>query len=224
MKGAFITATGTGVGKTWLACALAQACAQRGMRVAAIKPIETGCDPDPHDALRLAEACGDASLANASGLYRAKDPLAPYAVEKRGGPKVGSLRVLAKRIRELGKDADYTIVEGIGGVLVPVDREHTIADLTALLDLQTILVARNELGVLSHTLAAMEALRRRKISVRAIVLNHVERNSRDDLSRLSNRDVLADYFPRVPVFRAPRVKSEADLVDTASELFNSLKI
>lgn len=224
MKGAFITATGTGVGKTWLACALATACVQRGKRVAAIKPVETGCDPDPLDAIALARACGNDSLANASGLYRAKDPLAPYAVEKRGGPKVGSLRALAKRIRELGKDADYTIVEGIGGALVPLDRVHTIADLAALLDLQTILVARNDLGVLSYTLAAMEALRRRKISVRAIVLNHVERSSRNDLSRLSNREVLTDYFPRVPVLRVPRVQSENDLVDTALELLNTLKI
>ncbi len=51
MKGAFITATGTGVGKTWLASALATACVQRGKRVAAIKPIETGVDPDPIDAI-----------------------------------------------------------------------------------------------------------------------------------------------------------------------------
>lgn len=224
MQGTFITATGTGVGKTWLACALATACVQRGKRVAAMKPIETGCDPEPQDAIALAQACGNDSLANASGFYRAEDPLAPYAIERRGGPKVGSLRALAKRIRELGKEADYSIVEGIGGVLVPLDREHTIADLAALLDLQTVLVARNDLGVLSYTLTAMEALRRRKISVRAIVLNHVERSSRHDLSRLSNREVLADCFPRIPVLRVPRVKSESDLVDAAVELLNTLKI
>ncbi len=224
MQGTFITATGTGVGKTWLACALATACVQRGKRVAAMKPIETGCDPEPRDAIALAHACGNDSLANASGFYRAKDALAPYAIERRGGPKVGSLRALAKRIRELGKEADYSIVEGIGGVLVPIDREHTIADLGALLDLQTVVVARNDLGVLSYTLTAMEALRRRKISVRAIVLNHVERSSRQDLSRLSNREVLADYFPRIPVLRVPRVQSENDLVDAAVELYNTLKI
>ena len=224
MHGTFITATGTGVGKTWLACALAKACVQRGKRVAAMKPIETGCDPEPSDAIALAQACGDESLVNPSGFYRAKDPLAPYAIERRGGPKVGSLRALAKRIRELGKDADYSIVEGIGGVLVPLDREHTIAGLAAQLDLQTVVVARNDLGVLSYTLTAMEALRRRKISVRAIVLNHVERSRPQDLSRLSNREVLADYFPRIPVLRAPRVQSENDLVDAAVELYKTLKI
>ena len=224
MKGAFITATGTGVGKTWLATALATACVQRGKRVAAIKPIETGVDPDPVDALQLARACGNESLANASGLYRAKEPLAPYAIEKRGGPSVGSLRELAKRVRELANDADYVIVEGVGGVLVPIDREHTIADLGALLDLQTVVVARNALGVLSYTITAIEALRRRKVSVRAIVLNHVERDLQNDMSRASNADVLADYFPRIPIVRTPRVQSPNGMVDAASQLLNILKI
>jgi dethiobiotin synthetase len=224
MKGAFITATGTGVGKTWMASALATACVQRGKRVAAIKPIETGVDPDPVDALQLARACGNESLANASGLYRAKEPLAPYAIEKRGGPSVGSLRELAKRVRELANDADYVIVEGVGGVLVPIDRKHTIADLGALLDLQTVVVARNALGVLSYTITAIEALRRRKVSVRAIVLNHVERDPQNDMSRASNADVLADYFPRIPIVRAPRVQSPNGMVDAASQLLNILKI
>lgn len=224
MKGAFITATGTGVGKTWVASALAAACVQRGKRVAAIKPIETGVDPDPRDALALARACNDDSLAHAAGLYRAKDPLAPYAIEKRGGPALGSLHTLTKRIRELSRAADYTIVEGVGGVLVPLDREHTIADLAAQLDLQTVLVARNELGVLSYTLTAVEALRKRNVSVRAIVLNHVDRSAREDLSRSTNAEVLADCLPRIPVLRAPRVKSPTDMMDTAFQLCNVLKI
>lgn len=224
MKGTFITATGTGVGKTWLATALASACVQRGKRVAAIKPIETGVDPDPLDALALARACNDESLATASGLYRAKEPLAPYAIEKRGGPKVGSLRALAKRIRELAQDSDYAIVEGVGGVLVPLDQDHTIADLAALLDLQTVLVARNALGVLSYTLTAVEALRKRNVSIRAIVLNHVERDLRQDLSRASNADVLSDYLPRIPILRAPRVNSPRDMIETALQLSKLLKI
>lgn len=222
MKGAFITATGTGVGKTWVASALARACIERGTRVAALKPIETGVDPEPLDAIELARACGNASLANPEGFYRGKEPLAPYAIERRGGPAVGSLRQLAKRIRELSRDADYTIVEGAGGVLVPLDREHTIADLAAQLDLQTVLVARNELGVLSYTLTAVEALRRRRVSVRAIVLNHVDRGSRDDLSRASNAEVLGDFLPRIPIVRVPRVHAASDMIDAARQLCSIL--
>lgn len=224
MKGAFITATGTGVGKTWLASALAAACVQRGKRVAAIKPIETGVDQEPLDALQLARACNNEELAYAPGLYRAREPLAPYAIEKRGGPALGSLRALAKRVRELGADADYTIVEGAGGVLVPLDREHTIADFAAQLDLQTVLVARNALGVLSYTLTAVEALRKRNVSVRAIVLNHVDRSQQADLSRTSNADVLSDYLPRLPILRAPRVKEPNDMLDTAIQLCKILKV
>lgn len=224
MKGAFITATGTGVGKTWVASALAAACVQRGKRVAAIKPIETGVDPDPLDALELARACGDEALAHAEGLYRAKEPLAPYAIEKQGGPAVGSLRALSTRVRELGRDADYTIVEGAGGVLVPLDREHTIADLAAELGLQTVLVARNALGVLSYTLTAVEALRTRKVSVHAIVLNQPHRELCTDASLGSNADVLADYLPGVPILRAPRVSSPSEMLVTAIELSQLLKV
>jgi len=224
MKGAFVTATGTGVGKTWIATALATACLDRGKHVAAIKPIETGADPEPRDALALARASGDESLASAAGLYRAKEPLAPYAIQKRGGPAVGSLRSLAKRIRELAAGADYLIVEGAGGVLVPLDRKHTMADLAAELDLQTVLVARDALGVLSYTLTAVEALRKRSVSVRAIVLNHVERDRADDLSRRSNAEVLTDYLPRIPIIRAPKVQSPSGLGSVASQLLNILKI
>lgn len=137
---------------------------------------------------------------------------------------MGSLRALAERIRELGDGADYTIVEGAGGVLVPIDREHTIADLVGLLDLQTVLVARNSLGVLSYTLTALEALRKRNISVRAIVLNDVDRDHNQDLSRNSNADVLADYVPRIPIVRVPRVQSPEDMLDSASQLLNILKL
>jgi len=224
MKGAFITATGTGVGKTWLAIALSRACLVRGKQVAAIKPIETGADPDPLDALALARASGDESLATAPGLYRAKEPLAPYAVQKRGGPPVGSLRRLAKRTRELGARADYVIVEGAGGALVPIDREHTMADLAALLDLPTVVVARNALGVLSYTLSAVEVLRTRNVSVRAVVLNHVDRGGAADLSAASNADVLTDYLPRIPVVRAPRVHGPEGLMTTASRLLDLLEI
>ena len=224
MKGAFITATGTAVGKTWLATALTTACVQRGKRVAAIKPVETGVDPDPMDALALARACGNEALATAPGLYRAAPPLAPYSIEKRGGPGIGSVRALVKRTRELAKDADYVIVEGIGGALTPLDRQYTSADLGAMLDLQTIVVARNALGVLSYTISAVEALRKRKISVRAIVLNHTDKYRREDQSRTSNADVLADYLPRIPIVRVPRVQRAEDMVDAASQLLKILKV
>ncbi|MGD8316257.1 MAG: dethiobiotin synthase [Myxococcales bacterium] len=224
MRGVFITATGTGVGKTWLSTALVAACLERGKRVVAIKPIETGVAPDPLDALALAHACGDASLATAPGLYRAEPPLSPYAIEKLGGPAVGSLRAMAHRARELGASADFVLVEGAGGVLVPLDRQHTMADLMSHLDLPAVVVASNALGVLSYTLSAVEALRKRNISVRAIVLNEVEPANAEDSSRASNAAVLADCLPRVPIVRAPRVHSPDGLVPTALQVLDVLEL
>ena len=128
MKGFFITATGTEVGKTYITCALTRACLKSGKSVAAIKPLETDCNPDALDARALAIACQRPELATASGLYRAREPLAPYAATKRGGPTIGSLPILAQRVHELSIDVDVAFVEGAGGVLVPLDAEHTMLD------------------------------------------------------------------------------------------------
>ncbi len=219
MNGVFITATGTGVGKTWFGCALTRAIAARGTRIAAIKPLETGVDPRAQDAEALAEACGRSTLANAPGLYRAREPLAPYAVQKRGGPAVGSLEVLASRIEELASEADFALVEGAGGVLVPLDETQTIADLAKLVGLPAIVVARNELGVLSYTLTAVASLRQHEVPVCAVVLNQVDRRDlNDDLSLESNHELLADYLPDIPVFRAPHADQPEALTATATKL------
>jgi len=218
MKGVFITATGTGVGKTWLSSALTSAFIERGATVASIKPMETGVDPDPMDAIELARACGQSSLAYAEGLYRAAAPLAPYAVEKTGGLALGSLDALATRTLELSEGADFAIIEGAGGVLVPLNRQHTIADFAARLGLPAVLVARDALGVLSYTLTAVEALHARKVNVAAIVLNQADEDAGPDISHSSNADVLADYLAQIPILRVPRVQRIEDMREAAHEL------
>lgn len=218
MKGAFITATGTGVGKTWLTSALSRACVDRGLRVAAIKPMETGVDREPLDAIELARACNQPQLAEADGLYRASPPLAPYAVERGGGPSIGSLSRLAERTRELGANAECLLVEGAGGVLVPLDASKTIADFASILGLPILLVAENALGVLSYTLTAVEALRSRGLDLRAIALQQIHASEGSDVSPSSNADVLESYLPGVPILSLPQVRSISELVEPASEL------
>ena len=224
MKGAFITATGTGVGKTWLTSALSRACVARGLRVASIKPVETGADPEPLDAIELARACREPALAEAEGLYRASPPLAPYAVERAGGPPIGSLGRLAERIRELGADADCVLVEGAGGVLVPLDARNTMADFASILGLPILLVAENALGVLSYTLTAVEALRARGLEVHAIALQQIRANEGDDISPSSNAAVLGNYLPAIPILSLPQVRSIAELIEPVSELCEILDL
>ncbi|MEM7434626.1 MAG: dethiobiotin synthase [Myxococcota bacterium] len=221
MQGVFVTATGTEVGKTRVACALASALVSRGHRVAAIKPIETGCDPEPLDANALATACGIPMLASASGLYRAREPLAPYAVEKRGGPTVGPVSALATRIRDLAAESDFALVEGAGGVLVPIDETQMAVDLIAALAFPAILVAANELGVQSFTLTAAEALERRGVQLRAVVLND-PRPMPSDLSRDSNLDVLADYLPDVTIVETPHTDDDAILAEALEPIIRGL--
>ena len=222
MKGAFITATGTGVGKTWLTSALSRACVSRGLRVASIKPVETGVDPQPLDAIELGQACEQPALAYAEGLYRAAPPLAPYAVERSGGPPIGSLARLAQRTLELAAHAECVLVEGAGGVLVPLDAENTIADFAATLGLPIVLVAENALGVLSYTLTAVEALRTRGLQVQAIALQRIHGQDGSDISPSSNAAVLKSYLPGVSIVSLPHVRSIPELIGPASELCETL--
>lgn len=223
MRGVFVTGTGTSVGKTWVTAALAAATVQRRQKVAAIKPVETSCDPDPKDAMMLAEACGQQHLVHATGLYRAREPLAPYAIKKQGGPEILPLRSLVSRIRELGEGFDYLVVEGVGGALTPLDEKNTVADLASALQLPTIVVARDALGVLTYSLTAVEALHRRRVSVRGVLLNPIKRREGDQSGR-TNRAVLEDYCPRVPIVQVPWVRKNSDLVSFARELMKTLRL
>lgn len=193
MRGLFVTGTGTDVGKTVLTCALARALRPR--QVVAIKPIETGCAPGgPADARALAEACGRAELADLDGLYRADPPLAPYAATLGGAPPIDLARVIVTT-RAAIADTDVALVEGAGGLLVPLDRARTIADLAQALALPLLIVARDGLGVLSDVLAVVEAAERRALPIAAVVL---ARHGADDPSRATNHAILAERL-RHPV-------------------------
>ena len=180
MNGAFITGVGTGVGKTWVARGLARALRRQGRRVAAIKPIETGVVAEPFDALALARAAATPELVHAPGLYRARGALAPYAATLSGEAPPLGLEALADVVRGLASRYDVAVVEGAGGLLVPIDVDVTVADLAVALPLPIILVARDELGVLSYTLTAVESARARNLSILAVVLVTGDPETSDD--------------------------------------------
>jgi 8-amino-7-oxononanoate synthase len=193
LHGWFITGTGTGVGKTVVAVALARALAERAP-LTAIKPFETGCTPEPLDAIALAAAARRPDLAHAPGLYRAAAPLAPWAATLEGEPPLPFDAIVA-RVRELA-GTQCVLVEGAGGLLVPLSSDRTIADFAAALALPLLVVARDELGVLSRVLETVEAAERRALTVAAVVLN---RGAGDpDRSRATNREILQARL-RVPI-------------------------
>lgn len=220
MRGSFITGTGTGVGKTWLTRGLAGALRRRGESVAAIKPIETGCDPRPADAEALAQACGRPEIATDEDLYRARSPVAPYAATLDGEPPL-SLDRLIDATRRLAADR-IALVEGAGGLLVPLDEAKTIADLAVALALPLVLVARDGLGVLSHTLTAAECATSRGLTLRAVVLT--PSHDADDHSLRTNATILADRLD-APVLRfAPPGGDDDALAQAAEPLLDALRL
>ena len=148
--GLFITGTDTNVGKTFFACGLARLLKESGYKVGVMKPAETGCDSGdgkivPQDALALKEASGCAFPLEQICPYQFREPLAPGVAAKREGVKIDIDRLM-DLYREVSSLYDITIIEGAGGLLVPLLPSYTYADFVKVLKLPVIVVAANKLG------------------------------------------------------------------------------
>jgi dethiobiotin synthetase len=192
MTGLFVTATDTGVGKTWVACALLRAAVRRGLRVAVMKPCETG---DGDDGARLLDAAArplDPSLVRP---YRFALPASPEVAARAEGAVVDVARI-ADAFTRLTRDADFTIVEGAGGLLVPVAPGVLMADVAARLGLPLLVVARASLGTVNHTLLTLEAARARALPVAGVVLSRAVDSAGPE--EATNPEAIAGYG-RVPI-------------------------
>lgn len=212
--GWFVTATGTGVGKTFVSRGIAAAWSEAGARVAALKPMETGVPFEPGeaptDAALLARAAHRAELEHATGFYRAALPASPYAVSLSTSSAPPDLEELARAIAAAAEGADRMLVEGAGGLLVPIDRNLTMADLARLLGLPLLLIAPNALGVLSHALTAIESANLRNLPIAALVLTELAPLSdTTDPSRPYNAAILAERLP-FPVLSFPYCASPSE--------------
>jgi dethiobiotin synthetase len=208
----FITATGTGVGKTFISRGLARALTARGGRVAALKPLETGCvDGHADDATALAHAARRPELATAAGFYRATLPAAPYAAHLAGETVVPPTDALVKAIRDASAGASYTLVEGAGGLLVPLDATRTTADLIRALGIPALVIAPDTLGVLSHVFTLTHTADVLGIPLAAIVLSQ---HGPGDASRATNARILAERLP-IPVYVIPPTAHDDDALAKA---------
>ena len=174
-RGLFITGTDTGVGKTTIACGLAAALHGRGLRVGVLKPAETGCVErdgvriaDDAERLRYFAQC-DAEP-QACCPYTFAEPLAPAVAARREGRLIDS-DVLRRFFAEMQAAHDITLVEGAGGLLVPLTESLTFADLARLLDLPLLVVVGNRLGAINHALLTIESARTRGLHVLGYVVN-----------------------------------------------------
>jgi dethiobiotin synthetase len=170
--GVFVTGTDTGVGKTLVTAALATALRQQGLSIGVMKPVETGvaADGQGSDAARLQLAAGTTDAAYLVAPYSLSAPLAPLAAAQATGLEIDARRI-EQAYRTLSGRHGYMLVEGIGGVRVPIGEKFDVLDLIQQLDLPVVVVGRSALGGVNHALLTLEALERRATRVIALVLN-----------------------------------------------------
>lgn len=163
-----VTGTDTGVGKTVVTAAIAAAAAAAGLRVAVVKPAQTGTDSDVDEVVRLA------GPATAVTLAAYPEPLAPLVAARQAGAAPLALATVVEAAHEQAAGHDLVLVEGAGGLLVPMGlvaniAEWTVADLAMALEAPAVVVARAGLGTLNHTALTLEALEQRAIPACVVV-------------------------------------------------------
>lgn len=169
-KGIFIVGTDTGVGKTFVAGGLAAALRKKGVDVGVFKPFESGTGSGHEDYKLLKKMAGVDDPDNVICPYRFEEALAPAVAAQRAGVEIDWHRIVGS-FETLAKRHSFLIVEGAGGLLVPLAPGKTNIDLIRDCGLPVLLVARLGLGTINHTLLSLECLRSSGISCKGIVLN-----------------------------------------------------
>ncbi len=172
LRGLFVTGTDTGVGKTLVAAGLARYARRLGLAPIPFKPVETGCDPDPLDALCLWRAAQPPVSPADVCLYAFRLPAAPALAAAAENQSIDVDRIVT-RARELAALGDLLLVEGAGGLLVPYAGSTTAADLAAQLRLPLLVVARTALGTINHTALTLAEARRRQLPIAGCILSRV---------------------------------------------------
>jgi dethiobiotin synthetase len=204
-RGLFVTGTDTGVGKTLVASALARAARRRGLEPVPFKPVETGCEPDPLDALALARAAGTTVPITEICPYPLHLPAAPALAARAEGLRI-EIDELARRARALAARG-FLIVEGAGGLLVPYADGATAADLAAMLGLPLLVVARTALGTVNHTALTVRETRRLGLALAGVVLNKTTPDA--DPHEPANAELIRTVSGVAPLGQLPHLPAEA---------------
>jgi dethiobiotin synthetase len=213
MRGLFVTGTGTEVGKTVVASAIASTARATGARVAVFKPAVSGLDDHPlapevwesavglpdHALLRLAAGSsqGDEEIAP----YRYGPPISPHLAAELAGERIDPDRLRGAALAAT-EDADLLVCEGVGGFLVPLTADYLVRDLAKDLGLPVVVVGSPGLGTINHTLLTIEAVREAGLEVEGVVLtpwpsapSAMERSNRETIASLGAVEV--EILPRL---------------------------
>lgn len=223
----FVTSSGTEIGKTLVTAALIHQARAAGLRVDAAKPVLSGFDadaPEQSDAGILLQALGreiTTSTLDAMTPYRFAPALSPDMAAKREGRDLHFADVVKASKDAMGRRADLTLIEGVGGVMAPIDEGHTVLDWTAALGVPAVLVVGGYLGTISHTLTAAAALRSKGIPLAGIVFSG---RGECPVPLSETAAAVARFLPGVPQALVPDLGAGADPWARAPDLLSPLNI
>lgn len=208
MTAFFVTGTGTDVGKTFVACGVIRAFRARKQPVAAIKPIYSGFDPGnagESDPALLLKALGrPATLEEIARIspWRFEAAMAPDMAARKEGREIDFEGVLDFCRREINSHAGTLLIEGAGGIMVPIRGRDTFVDLIKELNIPAVLVTGSYLGALSHTLTCMDVLNQHFVKVTAIVVSE----TKDSAVPLADTvETIARFAERTSMVSLPRL-------------------
>ena len=206
MKRLFITSSGTGIGKTLVMRLLIEGLRTRGRTVDALKPIISGWGDEPIGETdtgiiltAMDRSLDDTNIADISP-WRFAAPLSPDMAARREDRTVDFDALIAYS-RDRPNDIDVQLIEGVGGVLVPLDDRHTVIDWVSALECPAALVVGSYLGTISHTLSAAQVLRNAGIPLAAVIVSESENAPAPSAETVAT---LARFLPRVALHVLPR--------------------
>jgi dethiobiotin synthetase len=217
VRGVFVAGTGTEVGKTVVAAAIARTFTADGASVAVFKPAVTGLDEFPADGPKsgvghrfsarrpdfevLRGAAGSSQSDEEIAPYRYGPPMSPHLAAELGGEEISPARLLAAA-HAAAAGADTLVCEGVGGLLVPLTPHYLVRDLAVDLALPVVIASSPDLGTINHTLLTIEAARAARLVVAGVVLTPwpeeptaIEQSNRETIAELG--EVKVETLPRL---------------------------
>jgi len=213
MSAFFVTGSGTEIGKTFVTAALIHELRRRACHVAALKPVASGFDPAQaaaSDAGNLLAALG--ALATPAAFdhiapWRFHAALSPDMAARREDRVIDFAALVAHSRQAIAVATGTLLIEGVGGVVVPLDERHTVLDWIDALGIPAIVVAGSYLGAISHALTALATLTNRDIAVAALVVNETPQSS---VALDETAASIARFAGDVPVIALPRLAQASE--------------
>lgn len=227
MSAIFVTATGTDIGKTFVTAGLIRHLRAAGGAVEALKPVVTGFDPnapEQSDTGTLLAALGlPVSPAEVDRIspWRYAAPLAPNLAARREGRLPDFDGLIEFTQSAVSRARGTLLIEGIGGVMVPLDDTHTVLDWMEALRVPLLLVTGSYLGSISHTLTCVDVLQRRELAIKALVVNETPGSS---VAMDDTVSTLARFAPSIPLIALPRLPAGATDHATFAEIAMRLMV